>query len=181
MATSENNPSLDHSKVSERSEGVQSPYDRLVNRTLQQIDSARSLLEFHLPKELLEHLKLSRSFPGHQAKNLLDTIRTYVMSVNPIVGEEKINEMVSDFWPVQPELGSVADQLIKKGEATGRILGEATGEARGETRGEIRLIQTLQAILRVPQSSNEDFNGKTLEQLRSITEELQQQILKRPS
>lgn len=41
------------------------------------------------------------------------------MSVNPVVGEEKMSELVSEFWPVQPEPGSVADQLLKKGEARG--------------------------------------------------------------
>ncbi len=77
--------------------------------------------------------------------------------------------MVSDCWPVQPEPGSVADQLIKKG--------EARGEARGEVRGEIRLIKTLQSILRIPQATDEAFVGMSLAQLRSIAEELQQQIL----
>jgi hypothetical protein len=80
----------------------------------------------------------------------------------------KINEVVSDCWAVQPEPGSVADQLIRK------------GEARGEVRGEIRLNHTLQSILRVPQTSNDQFAGMSPEQLRSIAEELQQQILNRP-
>jgi len=88
----------------------------------------------------------------------------------------KINELVSDFWPVQPEPGSVADQLIKKGEARGEI----RGEARGEARAEVRLIQTLQSILRIPQTPYEEFAGTKLEQLRSIAEDLQRQILSRP-
>lgn len=337
METSDDEPSSEISDTPDRTEGVQSPYDRLLNRTLQQIESARSLLENHLPKDLLEHLNLdtltpadtsfidqnlrrrfadrlfsvdvsdeistkyglkskyvyllvlidhksteepltviqmlgyivriwesavenkqplapiipwviyngirpwrgpksldelipvpetwkrymknlelpildvsrmadsvmagepilhvtftlikygrdadlemflrpvlrllSKSLPGYDAKNLLDTIRTYVMSVNPVVGEVKLNEMVSDFWPVQPEPGSVADQLIKKG--------EARGEARGEVRGEIRLIKTLQSILRIPQTTDEAFVGMSLEQLRSIAQELQKQILDR--
>ena len=83
----------------------------------------------------------------------------------------KINEVVSDCWAVQPEPGSVADQLIKKG--------EARGEARGEVRGEIRLIHSLQSILRIPQTSNDQFLGMSLEHLRSIAEVLQQQILDR--
>jgi len=36
-------------------------------------------------------------------------------------------------WPVQSEPGSVADQLIKKGEAIGIAIGEARGEARKDS------------------------------------------------
>ena len=68
-------------------------------------------------------------------KNLLDTIRVYVMSVNPIIGEEKLDELANEFWPVQPEPGSVADQLLKKGQDRGEKIGEARGEARGLSRG----------------------------------------------
>ncbi len=70
---------------------------------------------------------LSQKISQQLARDLLDKIRVYVMSVNPVLGEEKMNELLSEFWPVQPEPGSVADQLIKKGEARG----EARGKARG--------------------------------------------------
>ncbi len=73
---------------------------------------------------------LSQAISQQQAKNLLDTIRVYVMSVNPVIGEQKIDELVTEFWPVQPEPGSVADQLIQQGRALGEVIGEARGEAR---------------------------------------------------
>jgi hypothetical protein len=80
----------------------------LINQTLQQLDAARALL--------------ARVMQPQRARDVLDTIRVHVMSVNPAVGEEKMNELVSEFWPVQPEPGSVADQLIKNGEAKGEVL-----------------------------------------------------------
>lgn len=78
-----------------------------------------------------------------------------------------------EFWPVQPEPGSVADQLIKKG--------EALGEARGEARGEANTIRVLQSILSVPQSTKEELCDKSLEELQSTIEQLHQQIINRPS
>jgi|GEM_PF-5099545 len=127
----------DTSASPQRDKRLQSPHDRLINQTLQQ----------------------------------LDTIRTYVMSVNPIVGEEKLDEMVTEFWPVQPEPGSVADQLLKKG--------EARGEARGKSQEKGNTIRTLQLILGNPQSSDEELSGKSLEELQAAIESLQQQIASR--
>jgi hypothetical protein len=112
-----------------------------------------------------------------QAKNLLDTIRIYVMSVNPVIGEEKMSELATEFWPVKPEPGSVADQLIKKGEARGKVIGEAIGEAREKT----NTIRILQSILNVPQSTDQELAGKTSGELQAMIDALQQQIVQRPS
>ncbi len=122
---------------------------------------------------------LSQVVGIQQAKDLLDTIRVYVMSVNPVLGEEKMNELVSEFWPVQPEPGSVADQLIKKGEARGEAKGEAKGEARGLAQGIANTIRTLQTILGIPQSSDEQLAGKSTDELQAAIESLQQQIARR--
>ena len=43
---------------SARDERIQSPHDRLINQTLQQIEAARTLVANHLPSEITEHLKL---------------------------------------------------------------------------------------------------------------------------
>ncbi len=120
---------------------------------------------------------LSQVISPQQAKNLLDTIRVYVMSVNPVVGEEKMNELVSEFWPVQPELGSVADQLIKKGE----VRGEARGEARGITHEKANTIRILQSILGVAESTDVELTGKSLSELQAAIETLRKQIGNRPS
>lgn len=120
---------------------------------------------------------LSQSLSHAQAKNLLDTIRIYVMSVNPVIGEEKVSELATEFWPVQPEPGSVADQLIKKGEARG----ETRGEARGEARGKRNTIRILQDILKIPQSTESELSDKTLDELQAIIETLQQEIVERQS
>ena len=75
---------------------------------------ALSLLKYGRSVELDAVLRsifelLSQVLSAERAKNMLDTIRVYVMSVNPVVGEEKMSELVSEFWPVQPEPGSVAE------------------------------------------------------------------------
>jgi predicted transposase YdaD len=127
---------------------------------------------------------LSQVMSPQQARDVLDTIRVYAMSVNPSVGEEKMNELVSEFWPVQPEPGSVADQLIKKGEARGIALGEARGIALGEARGIARAsantIRILQSILGLPESSDNDFADKSLAELQSMIARLREQISNRP-
>ncbi|TWT89410.1 Rpn family recombination-promoting nuclease/putative transposase [Neorhodopirellula pilleata] len=110
---------------------------------------------------------LAQTVSPQQARNLLDTIRIYVMSVNPIIGEEKFNEIVTEFWPVKPEPGSVADQLIRK------------GEARGETRGRVETIRILQSILGVPPSTDDSLAGKSLDEMQATIESLQQQIIDR--
>jgi len=131
---------------------------------------------------------LARELDPNQVKNLLDTIRIYVMSVNPIIGDEKVNELATEFWPVKPEPGSVADRLIKKGEARGEARGKAIGEALGETRGKAigeahekaNTIRILQSILNTPQSTDQELSDKTLDELQATIEALQQQIFNRP-
>jgi len=119
---------------------------------------------------------LARELGSSQVKNLLDTIRIYVMSVNPSIGDEKLSELATEFWPVQPEPGSVADQLIKKGEARGKALGEAIGEAREKA----NTIRILQSILNAPQSTDQELSDKKLDELQAMIEALQQQIFNRP-
>ena len=130
---------------------------------------ALSLLKYGRSVELGAVLRslfevLSPVLSAERAKNIVDTIQVYVMSVNPVVGDEKMSELVSEFWPVQPEPGSVADQLIKK------------GEARGEAREKRNTIRTLQTILDLPLSSDEQLSGKQPEELLSMIETLQHQI-----
>lgn len=120
---------------------------------------------------------LSQVLNAQQAKNLLDTIRVYVMSVNPVIGEEKMSELATEFWPVKPEPGSVADQLIRKGEERGKAIGEAIGEAREKT----NTIRILQSILSVPQSTDQELGGKKIDELQAMIEALQQQIVQRPN
>ena len=100
-----------------------------------------------------------------------------------------MSELVSEFWPVQPEPGSVADQLIKKGEARAEARGEARGITIGETRGitigEARekgnTIRILQSILGLAESPDEDLAGKKLEELQAMIDDLRQQVSQRPA
>jgi predicted transposase/invertase (TIGR01784 family) len=61
------------------------------------------------------------------------------------------------------------------------ILNAARREGReeGEIKGEIKLIQTLQGILGGPVSDATVFQGRSLEQLRAMTEELRKKIQRR--
>ncbi|MCU0720156.1 MAG: hypothetical protein MUC83_10675 [Pirellula sp.] len=86
-----------------------------------------------------------------------------------------MSELVSEFWPVQPEPGSVADQLIKKGEARG----EALGETRGKSEERRNTIRILQSILGVAQSSDEEMAGKDLAALEVMIDELRDRISSR--
>jgi hypothetical protein len=124
-------------------------------------------------RRLFEELAEVLSLP--EARDLLDTLRVYVMSVSRNVKEETMSELVSEFWPVQPEPGSVADQLIKKGEARG----EARGITIGEARASASTIRMLQSLLGVPESSNEELSVKSLEELQATIETLRQQLSSR--
>jgi predicted transposase/invertase (TIGR01784 family) len=53
------------------------------------------------------------------------------------------------------------------------------GEIKGREEGEIKLIQTLQEILGGPVSNAVVFHGRSLEQLRAMTEELRKKIQRR--
>ena len=53
------------------------------------------------------------------------------------------------------------------------------GGINGEIKGEIKLIQTLQEIFGGPVSDAAVFQGRSLEQLRAMTEELRKKIQRR--
>ena len=57
--------------------------------------------------------------------------------------------------------------------------GEIKGREEGREEGEIKLIQTLQEILGGPVSDAAVFQGRSLEQLRAMTEELRKKIQRR--
>jgi len=67
MSTSQNDQPTDQpiepSSGAQRDDRIQSPHDRLINQTLQQIDAARTLLAEHLPREVVQHLKLDTLAP----------------------------------------------------------------------------------------------------------------------
>jgi predicted transposase YdaD len=66
-----------------------------------------------------------------------------------------------------------------KGREEGKIKGREEGEIKGREEGEIKLIQTLQEILGGPVSDAAVFQGRSLEQLRAMTEELRKKIQRR--
>ena len=67
----------------------------------------------------------------------------------------------------------------REGLEAGRVEGREEGEIKGRKEGEIKLIQTLQEILGGPVSDAAVFHGRSLEQLRAMTEELRKKIQRR--
>jgi predicted transposase/invertase (TIGR01784 family) len=68
-----------------------------------------------------------------------------------------------------------------EGEIEGEARGEAKGEIKGRMEGEIKLIRTLQGLLNLPVSAEQDLRGMTLEQLEALTSGLQERLRNRPS
>jgi predicted transposase YdaD len=76
---------------------------------------------------------------------------------------------------------AIRDQqwILNAARREGREEGREEGEIKGREEGEIKLIQTLQEILGGPVSDAAVFHGRSLEQLRAMTEELRKKIQRR--
>ena len=59
--------------------------------------------------------------------------------------------------------------------------GQREGEIKGEINDRIERIQSLQGILRVPVSDEQELRAMTVEQLQSLTHSLQEDIRNRLS
>jgi predicted transposase YdaD len=81
----------------------------------------------------------------------------------------------------QWQLNSAFREGQEKGEREGREQGEREGRIEGKIEGEIKLIRTLQGILRMPLSPEQELHAMTLEQLEAITSRLQEQLRNRAS
>lgn len=79
-------------------------YDYKLMRTEHCWQDALSLLEYVRGTNLEVVLRLlfeslAHAFSLVQSRKFVDAIRVYVMSVNPIIGEDHQRELVSEFWP----------------------------------------------------------------------------------
>ena len=76
---------------------------------------------------------------------------------------------------------AIRDQqwILNAARREGLEAGREEGEIKGREEGEIKLIQTLQGILGGPASDAAVFQGRSLEQLRAMTEELRKKIQRR--
>lgn len=63
----------------------------------------------------------------------------------------------------------------------GKIEGKIEGKVEGKVEGEIKLIRTLQGILSIPVSEEQDLQRMTLEELEALTSRLQDGIRSRQS
>ena len=68
-----------------------------------------------------------------------------------------------------------------KGKIEGEIQGMIKGEIKGKIEGEIKMIRVLQEILQIPVGTESDFEGKSLEDLQSLTADLQERVRQRRS
>ena len=68
-----------------------------------------------------------------------------------------------------------------QGMIKGEIKGKIEGEIKGKIEGKIELIRVLKEILQVPVGTESDFEGKSLEELQSLTADLQERIRQRRS
>lgn len=57
--------------------------------------------------------------------------------------------------------------------------GKIEGKFEGKIEGEIKLLRTLQLLLGVPASRDEELVGKSLQDLQSLTDQLQSQLRNR--
>ncbi len=136
------------------------------------------LLKYGRDSDLEDYLRpvlreVANQFRGPWVANLLDTIRKYIMSVNPEVGEEKVDNLFYEFWPVQPEPGSVADQLLTRGRQEGREEAFEEGILIGR-------ILTLEEILDRPLTPKSELEKQTPEALNLLVQKLQQDLRNRP-
>jgi len=61
----------------------------------------------------------------------------------------------------------------------GLLEGEIKGKIEGRIEGEIKMIRVLQEILKIPLGTDSDFEGKSLEDLQSLTADLQERVRRR--
>ena len=66
---------------------------------------------------------------------------------------------------------------FRQGEREGKV----EGKVEGKIQGEIKLITTLQCILNIPVSGEQDLRGMPLQQLEALTSDLQEKLRNRPS
>jgi hypothetical protein len=132
------------------------------------LQSILNLLKYGRRRDLADRLeRIFQWLLEHGAtkfqKEHLDAIVVYIMATSVALPMETLTMTVQKIFPTQIEPGSIADQLLKK----------------GREEGEIKLIQTLQAILGVPVSDVTAFQGQSLEELRTIAEDLRNKIQRR--
>lgn len=105
----------------------------------------------------------------------LDAVLVYITTVSPSIPMETLAMTIQKIFPTQIELGSIADEYMKKG----RQEGKQEGKQEGLKEGQIQLIQTLREILGLPLSDASTFQDRSLDQLQAITAELRQQVRER--
>ncbi len=95
----------------------------------------------------------------------------------------KIAEITEDKAMYDAREKAIRDQqwALNASRKEGLIEGEIKGKIEGKIEGEIRMIRMLQEILEVPVSNESDFEGKSLEELRNQTSDLQDRVRSRHS
>ena len=82
-------------------------------------------------------------------------------------------------WIMNAARREAREEGLQEGREVGRQEGREVGREEGREEGEIKLIRTLQEILGGPVGDTVAFQGRSLEQLRAMTEELRNKIQRR--
>ena len=82
-------------------------------------------------------------------------------------------------WIMNAARREAREEGLQEGREVGLQEGREVGREEGREEGEIKLIRTLQEILGGPVSDTVAFQGRSLEQLRAMTEELRNKIQRR--
>jgi predicted transposase/invertase (TIGR01784 family) len=81
----------------------------------------------------------------------------------------------------QSEMNSAVRKARQEGLQEGEQKGRQEGEQKGRQEGRIELIQTLQVLLQVPESTTEELSGCNDSQLIAMSEQLRSQLRNRKS
>jgi len=148
------------------------------------LQSALSLLKYSRRKELVDRLEtilrqllVDVSIEAQTAR--LKAAVYYILASNPNIPVRTLTMTVQKILPSRIEPGSIADQLLKEGRLEGlregRREGIQEGLHEGVIQGEIRLIQSLQKVLRIQVSDTESLKNSPIEELKTISRDLQSQ------
>ena len=156
------------------------------------LQSALSLLKYSRRKELVDRLEtilrqllVDVSIEAQTAR--LKAAVHYILASNPNIPVRTLTMTVQKILPSRIEPGSIADQLLKEGRLEGLREGRQEGRQEGRRegiqeglhegviQGEIRLIQSLQKVLRIQVSDIESLKNRPIEELKTISRDLQSQ------
>jgi flagellar biosynthesis/type III secretory pathway protein FliH len=126
--------------------------------------------------------ELRRLLPPPEIRQAAETLeRIARISEDKAMYDAREKALRDQQWQLNSAFREGQEKGRLEGQREGRLEGRQEGEREGEIRGKIELIRTLQAILCVPMSEEQELRALSWEQLQSLTADLQERIRNRPS